>query len=147
VLKPPPSHTPIPWYRWLWPFGLAAAKDSDPEKAARRYDKPPKPNEVNIADKDWQAPEPNAPRYLPCFYAGQGGPGPFRPEKAPPDWIRCAYRCGRYEVILYDVRFPRPDPDKNKKEKPDVDEICRKWIKRAEDHARSYDGGLRAKGE
>ena len=142
VLKPPPSHTPIPWYRWLWPFGLAAAKDSDPEEAARR-DRPPKPNEVRIR-QDWRSPEPDADRYRPCQFRGYGGSGPFKPDKAPPAWIRCTYTCARYDVDLNDVRQKR---DKDGK-LMDPQTICEEWvnIKRAEEEARSFDAALKAQG-
>lgn len=141
---PPPAPAPTPWYRWIWPFAAAGMKDSDPEKAARR-DRPPKPNRVEIADENWQPDTPNAPRYLPCSYAGRGGPGPSRPEKAPSDWVRCSYRCGRYEVELNDMRLPKPEPGKTKDEQ--VTNLCEKWIKRAEESARSYDDALRRRGE
>ena len=147
---PVPPPTPTPWYvslwRFVWPWAGAAVKDSDPEEAARR-DRPPKPNVVAVADEDWQPATPNAPRYLPCLYHGEGGPGSFRPEKAPSDWVRCAYRCGRYQVELNDMRRPKPDPSRKLTKEEALDEFCRKWIKRAEDSARNYDDALRRQGK
>jgi len=144
VPPPVPPPPPTPWYvslwRFVWPGAGAALKDSDPEEAARR-DRPPKPNEVTIADENWQPAYPNAPRYLPCRFAGYGGPGPFKPEKAPSDWIRCSYVCGRYAVRLNDIRQPK---DENGKPKDPI-VICQEWVnlKRAEEHARSTDGALK----
>jgi hypothetical protein len=119
--------------------------EREPEEATRWKDKPPKPSKVFVLDKKWQPSEPNAPRYLPCWYAGLGGDGPFRPEKAPSDWMRCSYRCGRYQVDLYDMRWPKPEPDKTADEQ--LKSLCEKWIKRAEDQARRYDDALNARGD
>jgi hypothetical protein len=119
--------------------------EREPEEATRGKDKPPKPNDVSIFDKKWKPETPNAPRYQPCRYHGEGGPGSFRPEKAPSDWVHCRYRCGRYEVHLNDMRRPKPDPNRPKGEQEK--ELCEKWIKRAEDSARSYDDALRRRGE
>jgi hypothetical protein len=138
---PPPSGPP--WYRWLWPAAGAAVKDADPEEASRRSDKPPKPNTATVFDYDWQPSEPHAPRYLPCTFAGGGGAGPSRPEKAPPDWIRCAYRCGRYQVELFDIR-----PSLDRDGKPEsATATCAKFLKRAEDYARNKDDALRRQGK
>jgi hypothetical protein len=117
--------------------------EREPEEAARK-DRPPQPPEVAVADQDWRPAEPNAPRYLPCSYVSLGGSGPFRPEKAPADWVRCYFRCGRYQVKLNDIRMPKPD-DSGKPQ--DERAICEKWIKRAENEARSYDAALRARGK
>ncbi len=119
--------------------------ERESEEASRRKDRPPKPNKVAVADEGWQPAKPNAPRYLPCRYHGEGGPGPFRPEKAPSDWVRCAYRCGRYQVELNDMRRPTPEPGKTEDEQ--LKNLCEKWIKRAEDSARNYDDALKARGE
>jgi len=149
VPPPVPPPPPTPWYvsiwRFVWPGAGAALKDSDPEEAARR-DRPPKPNETKISDPNWQPDEPNAPRYRPCWYAGFGGSGSFRPEKAPSDWVHCRYRCGRYEVHLNDMRLPKPDPSRKLTAEELQEEFCTKWIKRAEDHARNFDDALRARG-
>jgi hypothetical protein len=118
--------------------------ERETEEASRRKDRPPKPNEVRIADPDWQPDEPAAPRYRPCSYVGEGGPGPSRPEKAPSDWVHCRYRCGRYEVHLNDMRFPKPEQSQTKDKELAL--FCKKWLRRAEDHARSFDEGLRARG-
>jgi hypothetical protein len=117
--------------------------EREPEEAGRQ-DRPPKPNRVRIADPSWVPDEPNAPRYKPCWYAGQGGDGPSRPEKAPPDWVRCSYRCGRYEVHLNDMRLPKPDPSERTGKPLEV--FCNKWLKRAEDYARHFDATLKARG-
>lgn len=117
----------------------------EPEEAVRRYtDKPPQLNRVEV-NWDWQPSEPKAPRYLPCRFWGHGGPGPFRPENAPLDWIRCTYTCGRYEVYLYDIRLKK---DRNGKPK-DAQAICEEWtnLKRAEEYARSKDDALKARGK
>ncbi len=118
--------------------------EREPEEASRRYDRPPKPNETKISDPNWEPSEPGAPRYRPCWYAGEGGPGPSRPEKAPPDWVRCSYRCGKYEVILNDMRLPKPDPSERTGKPLEV--FCKKWLKRAEDYARNFDATLKARG-
>jgi len=120
-------------------------EEREPEEATRRNDRPPKPNRVEIFEKDWQPATPNAPRYLPCWYVGLGGSGPFRPEKAPSDWVRCSYRCGRYELELNDMRRPKPESGKTGEEQ--LKSLCEQWIKRAEDSARSYDDALRRQGE
>ena len=59
-----------------------------------------------------------------------------------PEWIRCTYRCGRYEVRLYDVR---PKIDEKTGKPKDAQTICEELInlKRAEEHARSKDAALR----
>ena len=117
--------------------------EREPEEATRGKDKPPKPNRVRVADPKWVPTKPDAPRYQPCWYAGLGGDGPFRPENAPSDWVRCSYRCGRYQVILNDMRFPKPDPGRKLTDDEWLKEFCTKWLKRAEDYARNYDDGLR----
>jgi hypothetical protein len=120
--------------------------ERETEEATRRKDRPPKPNEVFVYDRKWRAHEPNAPRYLPCSYAGLGGSGAFRPEQAPSDWIRCSYRCGRYQVNLYDIRRPKPDARSDKTPGDEATKaICEKALKRAEDHARRYDDALEAR--
>jgi len=118
--------------------------EREPEEATRRGDRPPRPNVVNIR-KDWESSDPSAPRYRPCSFLGEGGEGPSKPEKAPTGWRRCAYRSGRYEVILYDVR-PKQDPS-GKEKKRSLEDVCEEWIKRAEDHARSKDDALKARGQ
>jgi len=114
--------------------------EREPEDAGRQ-DRPPKPNAVKIADPNWEPVAPDAPRYLPCSYEGLGGGGPFRTEKAPPDWARCTYRCGRYQVDLYDMRWPKPEPGKTPSEQ--LKTLCEKWIQRAEEHARRFDDALK----
>jgi hypothetical protein len=117
--------------------------ERESEEAVKK-ERPPQPNRVDV-NWDWQAPGPKAPRYRPCHLQGQGGPGPFKPEKAPSDWIRCTYVCGRYEVRLYDVRLKKDADGKPM----DATAICKEWInlKRAEDHARSKDDALKAQGK
>jgi hypothetical protein len=120
--------------------------ERETEEATRRYDRPPKPNRVRI-DPNWKPATPNEPRDKPCWYVGLGGGGPFRPEKAPADWARCSYRCGRYEVHLNDMRMPKPDPSRKITDDELLEEFCTKWIKRAEESARRFDEALRAKGQ
>jgi len=142
--EPPPPETTKPPLPVI--VNPPKVDERETEEATRRKDRPPKPNEVRIADPKWQPTEPNAPRYLPCWHMGVGGSGASRPEKAPPEWIRCTYRCGRYEVRLYDVR---PKIDEKTGKPKDAQAICEEWInlKRAEEHARSKDAALRDKGQ
>ena len=120
------------------------APEREPEEAAKR-DKPPKPNKVDVADKNWKPPHPGVPRYRPCQFGGQGGPGPFKPERAPLDWIRCTYRCGRYRVELNDIRMRLDEHGKP----TDAMNLCKEEtsMKRAEAEARRLDDILKARGK
>ena len=149
VPEPPPAAGPTTGSRWLQrllPFLATGAKGSpqEPPEGASK-DRPPQGNVVQIANDKWRPAKPNAPRYLPCRVEGYGGPGPSRPDKAPSDWMRCTYTCGRYEVRLYDIRL-RKDADGRPK---NAHETCQEPInlKRAEEHARSYDAALKAQGK
>jgi hypothetical protein len=118
--------------------------EREAEEAAKR-DKPPKPNKVDVADKNWKPPHPGVPRYRPCQFGGQGGPGPFKPERAPLDWIRCTYRCGRYRVELNDIRMRLDEHGKP----TDAMTRCKEEtsMKRAESEARRLDDILKAQGK
>lgn len=69
---------------------------------ALRKPKPPEVREFPIPS-DWK-PGPGKYPYGPCFHKGTSGRGAFVPEGAPPDWISCTYQCGKYQVILHDIR-------------------------------------------
>lgn len=62
----------------------------------------PKPPEVKIPDENWN-PEPGQDWDGPCTPKGSGGPGQFRPPRAPKDWVYCRYQCGRYQIEIFDV--------------------------------------------
>jgi len=109
--------------------------EREPEKAGRRStEKPRRPNEVFINEDDWK-PVKGEPRYRPCIWKGTGGGAPGKDSSLPPVWLRCTYQCGRYEVILRDVRGKSEDE-------------CNTYsrLKRAESEARNFDDGLKAKG-
>lgn len=107
----------------------AQAKKDSPEVEAAQRRKPPRPALVTIPDPNW-APMPGQPSDPPCFFTGSGGPGPSRP----PDWIRCTYRCGKYQVEFFDIWGSSS-------------EDCEKWVhleraaKEAEAWARVHDKG------
>jgi hypothetical protein len=105
--------------------------ERDPEEASR-WDRPPRPNRVEVEAR-WKT-EPGQPRYQPCSFLSYGG-GPHGAEHLPDVWIRCDYRCGRYRVILYDVR----GKSGTECEKP-------RHIERADELAKNRDKQLRAKG-
>lgn len=78
----------------------ACARSGPTELEAAKRDQPPRANEVRIRT-DWKSDPAEGPD-APCRYLGAGGAGPFR--TGVPGWIRCTYRCGEYQVTLYDVR-------------------------------------------
>jgi hypothetical protein len=91
---------------------------SELEVAAARQPKPPRPNQVTIVDPTWKpdpapdrSPGSSGDRPPPCELRGAGGTG----QSTQPGWLRCTYRCGKYEVTLFDVWGTSSDD-------------CKKWV-------------------
>lgn len=128
--EPPPTRprTPVRVGPDVFPV-----QERGPEEAVRRTRSTrelnvpqPRPPKVEEFKEGWQ-PTPGEPPWRPCYWSGAGGPAPFKPKGAPDNIVRCTYRCGKYQVVLYDV----PGKSENDCLHPDA-------LKRAEKEAKNF---------